>query len=62
MSDSTPPIDETELEQLVAKLNAAGYEIGKGDLALLKDLVQRVGSIDAARELFDSLEEIKKAA
>jgi hypothetical protein len=59
MSQSVPHLSDVQLQRLLADLSQQSGPMTAEDVQCLEDLVHRVGGIDAARELFETLQDLQ---
>lgn len=58
MSEPVPHLSDAQIARLLADLSRPSDSLTAEDLHRLEDLVNRVGGIEAAQVLFETLEEI----
>ena len=59
MTEPVPHLSDAQIQRLLADLSQQSGSLTPDDLHRLQDLVQRVGGIEAAQSLFETLEDIE---
>jgi hypothetical protein len=59
MSEPSNHLTPVQIERLLAELGQQSGSLTPDDMQRLEELVQRVGGIEAAQELFEALEDLE---